>query len=148
MEGGRDRLWDLGRIGDKEVVFGDRHRDAADVGLLEAVGADHRAADLAGDDDERDRVQVGVGQRRDDVRRGRAARHHGHAGTAGRLGVALGHVAGALLVADEDVADRRVDERVVHGEDGPAGEAEHDLHTFHLEALDEGLGPGQLHRCS
>ncbi len=31
-----------------------------------------------------------------------------HAGTARGVGVALGHVAGALLVADEDVADRRL----------------------------------------
>ncbi len=52
----------------------------------------------------------------------------------------------ALFVAHEDVADRRVDQRVVDGEDGTAGEAEHDLGAFHLEALDEGLGSGELHR--
>ena len=62
--------------------------------------------------------------------------------------VALGHVAGTLLVAHEDVADRRIDEGVVDGQDRAAREAEHDLHPFHLEALDEGLGPTQLHRCS
>ena len=38
------------------------------------------------------------------------AGHHGHARPAGGVGVALGHVAGALLVAHEDVADRRVDD--------------------------------------
>ena len=39
---------------------------------------------------------------------------------AGRLGVALGGVAAAGLVADEDVADARVDERVVGGQVGAA----------------------------
>ena len=53
--------------------------------------------------------------------------------------VALGHVAGALLVADQDVADRRVDDRVVDGQDGAAGQAEDHLDAFHLEALDEAL---------
>ena len=74
------------------------------------------------------------------------ARDHGDARTAGRVRVALGHVAGALLVAHEDVADRRVDQRVVDREDGAARKAEHDLGALHLEALDEGLGSGQLHR--
>ena len=73
------------------------------------------------------------------------ARHHGHAGPARDVGVALGHVPGPLLVAHQDVADRRVEDGVVDGQDGPAGEAEDDLHVLHLEALDEGLGPGQLH---
>src|SRR5690349_18226574 len=57
-------------------------------------------------------------------------------------------VAAGLLVAHEDVADRRVDKRVVYREDRPAREAEHDLHAFHLEALDEGLSSGQLHDSS
>ena len=61
------------------------------------------------------------------------------------MGVALGHVAGALLVAHEDVADRRVEDRVVDGQDAAAGQAEHDLDPLHLEALDEGLGSGELH---
>ena len=73
------------------------------------------------------------------------ARDHRDAGPPGRVRVARRHVAGALLVAHEDVADRRVDERVVDGEDRPTREAEHHLHTFHLETLDQGLGTGQLH---
>src|SRR5262245_56101458 len=60
----------------------------------------------------------------------------------------LGHVAGALLVADEDVADGRVDQRVVHGQDRPARQPEHDLGALHLEALDEGLGSRQFHWSS
>src|SRR5947199_100160 len=64
------------------------------------------------------------------------------------LGIALGHVPGALLVTHEDVADGRVDDGVVHGQDGAARQAEEDLDLLHLQALDEGLGSRQLHRCS
>jgi len=64
------------------------------------------------------------------------ARHHG---------VALGGMACALFVADQDVADRGVDDRVVHRQDGAAGQAEHHVDPLHFEALDEGLGPCQLH---
>ena len=73
---------------------------------------------------------------------------HRDAGPAGRVRVAARHVTGALFVAHEDVPDRRVDERVVDGEDRPAREAEHDLHLLHLEALDQGLGSGELHGSS
>jgi hypothetical protein len=61
------------------------------------------------------------------------------------VGVALGHVAGALLVAHEDVPDGRLQDGVVGRQDAPAGQAEGDLHPLHLEALDEGLSPGELH---
>ena len=44
-----DRSRDLGRVGDQEVVLGDRHGDAADVRLLEGVGPDRRAGHLTGD---------------------------------------------------------------------------------------------------
>ena len=103
---------------------------------------------LAGDDDHRDRVHVGVAQRRDDVGGRRAAGHHGHAGPAGGVGVALGHVAGALLVAHEDVADRRVDDRVVHGEDAAAREPEDRVDALHLERLDQRLAAVGLHAGS
>ncbi len=70
-----DRARDVRRVGDQEVVLGDRHRDAADVRLLEGVGADRRAGHLPGDGHHRDAVHVRVGDRRDQV---------GGAGPAGR----------------------------------------------------------------
>ena len=101
-----DRRRDVGRARHQVVVLGDRQRDAGDVGLLERVGSDQPAADLARDADDRRRVH----------HRGRQAGHHvGGAGArgrdrdadlAGRARVAVGHVGRALLVAGEDVADR------------------------------------------
>ena len=67
VEGLGDPARDLVGVGDQEVVLGDRHRDAADVGLLEGVGADRGGADLAGDGDDRDRVHVRVRDRGDQV---------------------------------------------------------------------------------
>ena len=42
-----DRLRDVARVLDQDRVLDDRHRDAGDVGLLEAVGADQVGAHLA-----------------------------------------------------------------------------------------------------
>ncbi len=64
----------LGRRAHQEVVLRDRHGQAVGVDLLEGVGADHRARHLAGDGDERDRVELGVGDRGEQVRRARAPR--------------------------------------------------------------------------
>ena len=131
--------------GDQLVVLGDRPGDADRVALLEGVGADGGDGHLTRDDDHRDRVHVGVAQRGDDVGGRRARGDHGHARPTRHVGVALGHVAGALLVAHEDVADRAVEERVVHGQDAPARQAEDRVDALHLEGLDECLRTVELH---
>ena len=55
-------------VRDEEVVLGDRHRDAADVGFLERVRTDGGRRNLAGDRDDRRGVHVGVRDRGDEVR--------------------------------------------------------------------------------
>ena len=67
-------------------------------------------------------------------------------GRPGDVGVALGHVPGALLVAHEDVAERAVEQRVVHRQDAAAGQAEDHLDALELEGSDEGLAAVQSHR--
>ncbi len=57
----------------------------------------------------------------------------------GGLGVALGGVAAAGLVADEDVADAGVVEGVVGREVGAAGQPEYDVDTFGLQAFHQGV---------
>ena len=136
---------DVGGLGDQEAVLGDRHGDAADVGLLEGVGADGGAADLAGDGDDRHRVHVRVGDRGDQVGRAGTGGRHADADLAGHHRVALGRVAGALLVPDEDVAHLLgVVERVVRGQDRPARDAEDGVSADLLERPDQRLGAGQL----
>ena len=137
-----DGARDLGRVGHEEVVLGDRHRDAADVRLLEGVRADRRGSDLAGDRHDRDRVHVRVGERRDQVRGAGPRRRHAHADAAGRRGVPLRGVARALLVADQDVPDGAVHQRVVRREDGATGDPEDVLRARSLQRPDQALRTG------
>ena len=148
VERGRHDPRDVLDVLDEPVVLRDPHGDAGDVALLERIGADRSRGHLTRHDHQRGGVHVGVGQWRHDVGGPRPARDHGHSGTTGHHGVALGHVPGTLLVAHQDVADGRVDDRVVDGQDGAAGQAEHDVDALHLEALDEGLCSCHLHWCS
>ena len=142
-----DRHRDLLRRHHQFVVLGARARDAERVALLEGVGADRRRAHLTGDADHRDRVHEGVHQRRHEVGRRRAGRHHRHARPPGDVGVALGHVPGALLVAHEHVPDRRFEQRVVGGQDAPAGQAEHHVDPLELERSDQRLCSGHFRHC-
>ena len=104
-------------------------------------------ADLAGDRDHRDGVHVRVGDRGDEVGGARPGRGHADPDLAGGTGVALGRVAGALLVAHEDVADLdRVQQRVVRREDRAAGDAEDRVDVHRLEGQDQALRPGDLDR--
>ena len=103
VEGFGDDLRDLGGVGDDEVVFCDRHGDAADVGFLESVSAENGAGHLAGDSDDRHGIQVGVGDGGDQVGGAGPGGGNAHPDFAGDLCVAGCGVAGALFVSDEDV---------------------------------------------
>ena len=70
-----------------------------------------------------------------------------HAGLAGGAGVAVGHVAGALLVADEDEVDLGVVEGVEGGQDRAAGITEGIGDAVLGEHLDEDLASRSC-RCS
>ena len=144
MEGLVHVLGDLARVGDREGVLDEGQRGAEDVGLLEAVGADQLGADLAGDEDGRHRVQHRVGDRRDQVGRAGAGGGEGDADLARGLGVALGRVPAALLVAHLDVAELGVDQGVVGGQVGAAGDAEDVFDTLGLEALHQCVGCSHL----
>ena len=119
---------DLVAVANQEVVLGDRHGDAGDVGLLEGVGPDQGAPDLAGDRDDRNGVHLRVGQRGHQVGGARTRGGHHHADLAGGVRVTAGRVAGALLVADQDMPQLLgVEQWVVDREHGTAGNPEDDL---------------------
>ena len=90
-----------------------------------------------------DGVGPGVRDRRDEVGGAGPRGREDDADAAGRPRVALRHVAGALLVAGEDVAQRRaLGERVVERQGRAAGQAEHDLDAVGLERAQERVGGG------
>ena len=70
-------------------------------------------------------------------------RRDGDADLAGRARVAVGHVRRALLVPDEDVADRIVEHRVVGRQNRAARIAEHDVDALAHEAVPQNLRAGQ-----
>ena len=142
-----DRPRDVVAVADQEVVLGDRHGDAGDVGFLEGVGADQPTADLTGDGHYRDRVHVGIGQRRDQVGGAWARRRHAHADFAGGVRISTGRMARALLVADQHVSQLlRVEKRVVDRQHGTAGDAEDDVDVEFLQRPDHGLCTSELVR--
>ena len=129
------RAWDLVRVLDHEAVLDDRHRDPDRVGLLEPVGPEQMRLHLTGDEHDRDRVHHRVADRRHQVGRAGAAGPQRHADLAGRLGVTLGRVTAAGLVAHQDVADPGVVERVVGREVGTPGEPEYDVDTLSFQTF-------------
>jgi hypothetical protein len=72
----------------------------------------------------------------------RARRHQHDARLAGRARVAIGHVRRALLVADEDQLDLRVDERVEDRHRRATRQSEDVLDAFAFQAADQRLGAG------
>ena len=137
VEGARDELGDP--VGIVDLLDPLRHRaeHVAVVDLLERLPPHHVAADLADQEDQRRRVLEGGVDAAGGVRRAGAAGDHADARPAGELAVGVGHVRGADLVAAGDEADRRVVERVEHGQVALAGHAEGDVHPVDDELVDE-----------
>src|SRR5436190_1522576 len=65
-----------------------RPRDARDVGFLEGVVADHLGRDLPREDNDRDRIELGGGERGDGVGRAGAGGDNADAGSSRRAGLA------------------------------------------------------------
>ena len=106
----------LGEIVDvahQPVVLGTRPRDADRIAFLKCVVADQMRRHLASDTDQRDRIHQRIGQRGDHVGRARPRRDERNARLAGRARIALGGMARALLMANEDVLDGLLLENLV-----------------------------------
>ena len=136
---------DVRGVTDKVVVLGDRQRDAGDVRLLKRVRSDQAAAHLPGDADDGGGVHHRGGDAGDHVGRAGPRRRDRHADAAGRTGVAVRHVRGALLVTDEHVTDRELQHRVVRRQDGAARIPEHVGHALADQAFPEDLCAGPVH---
>ena len=124
---------------DQEIVLGAWTRDADEIRFLKSVVADHRGRHLAGKHHHRGGIHVSVGDAGDGVGRAgpRGDEHDARASADARI--AFGHVGRALLMADENVLDFRVEQRVVGGQDSAAGIAEDYIDAFGDQALDNDL---------
>ena len=107
--------------------------------------SDEGGRHLAGQADERNRIHPRGGERRHHVGGARPRGDERDARLAGGAGIALGRVAGALLVADEDVLDLvLLDDLVVDRQARPARIAEDVLDALVDERLDDHLRSGHL----
>ena len=101
---------------------------------------------LAGEHDHRDRVHVRGCNARYGVGHTRPGSDQTHTGLVRRARVTVRGVRGALFVADQDVLDLLLFEKlVVDVEHGAAGITEDVLHTFVLKATDDNFCAGKLH---
>ena len=143
----KQRRGELGhalRVVDVALVLGELLEHRQLVGFLEAAQAHAHGAGLGRDDDDRAVRPVGRGDRGHAVADAGAVLPDHHAVAAADARIAVGHVAGALLVHDRDQADagRREDVHRVH--EGRAHDAEHVGHAVGDQGLDEGLGRRHL----
>jgi hypothetical protein len=134
-------------IVDVALVLGEflEHRQL--VGFLEAAEAHAHGAGFGGDDHHRAVRPVGGGDGRDAVADAGAVLADDHAVAARDAGIAVGHVAGALLVHHRDQADAGRGEDVHRVHEGRAHDAEHVGHAVGDHGFDEGFGRGHAGRA-
>src|ERR1700733_2778476 len=135
---------DVFGAGDEVVVLGDGQGDTGDVDLLKRVAPEDFAADLACDRHNGNAIEHGGGYAGDEVGGAWAGGRDADPDFAGGAGVAVGHVRGALLVADEDVVDGELAQGVVGGGGGSARVAEDFVHAFAGEGGPDDFGSGEL----
>ena len=87
------------------VMLGDRPGDLDHRGFLEGVGADDVRRNLPRDRDQRNRVELRVGQSGDEIERTGPGGGHHHPRLAGHPRVALGREDPSLLVPRKDRPD-------------------------------------------
>ena len=115
----------LGDVTDQRVVLRDGCRHSHHVGFLKRIASEHGARHLAGDRQDWRPIHVRGRESCDEICRSRAGRCHTHAHAIARARIAIRGVRGGLLVAHEDVPERRMPmQRVVERHDRPARVAE------------------------
>jgi len=134
----------LGRL-DEPVVLRDREGHAVGVDLLERVRADRRARHLARDRDQRDRVELRVGDCGHEVRGARAGGAEAHRRLARHARHPLGDESGALLVAGEHVPKPAPVQGVVHGQVRATRNTGHGGDALTLQERHDDLGAGTFH---
>ena len=125
------------------VVLRDRQRDAGDVDFLEGVAPDQRLDHLAGDGHDRHRVEHGVGEPGDQVRRPWSRSHQADPRLAGSSRIPFGGQCRPLLEPHQDVVKPRAWQRIVERNHRSARISENRVHTLVFERAADDLRPGQ-----
>ena len=134
-------------------MFDNRQRHPKEIGFLEGAFANHHLRDLPGDGYQRDRIHIGIGDGRNEVRGPRPARRHANARLARGPGITVGGEGPALFVTRQDGADGGTRQRLVDFHAGAARISEDAFHPFALQRADQnvtarhGLAKFGFRRC-
>ncbi len=127
------------------VVLGAGPGDADSVAFLEGIVADEMGGHLAGDADKGNGVEHCIRQRRHHVGRARAGRNEGDARLAGGAGIAFGRMAGALLVAHQDMLKSfLLNDLIIDGKHCTARVAEDRINSLVFQRLYDHFGAGHF----
>ena len=126
-------------------MLGNGHAQTVGVDLLERVRTDHGQRHLPGDADDRDGIQLGIGDGRQGVGGSGAGGGEEHRRLAAHPGHALGDEPGPLLVPGQDVPDTTRRKGVVQGQIRPARYPGYGLDPLPLQKFDNDFRPIHLH---
>ena len=156
LEGLGDHLRNPHRVPDNDRVFHDRHRHAEHVDFLEGIRPHQSGRHLAGQDDHRHAVQIGIGDAGQEIGGARPGGREAHAGLAGQARLGVGSERRRLFMTHQDMLQGRAGQRVIDGHDGAARITENPGHAEILQrphdpvrtrvagaCLGRGLGLGQ-----
>ena len=134
----------------REIMLGDGHRDALNVGFLKAVRAEARRGNVAGKGDHGHRVHVSGGDAGDKVGRARTTGGQHHTGAAGGTRVAVGCMGCTLLVGGQHMGDAVgvLVQLIVKVQHCAAGVPEEGIHPLLAENFHKNLRTIQLHFSS
>ena len=134
---------------DQPIMLGAGARNTDRIAFLEAVRADQRGRNLSGDADQRNGIHQRILKRRHRICGTGTRRHQHHAALAGRARIALGCMARTLLVANEDVLNLFLLEKlVIDRQHRTSRIAEDMLHSIVLEGLQHHFGARHLAACA
>ena len=137
---GNDRS-QVGRNFDDVIRLGAMPCDADGVGFLKSVGNEQVGCNLAGKDDQGDRVHECIGDAGNGVCSTGSRCDKNDARFSGRARIALGSMGSAGFVADEDVPDfRMLEKRIINGQHSAAGISENGVHTLREQGFDQYVG--------
>ena len=101
----------------KFVVLCNAACDSDCVAFLKCISTDSACWNLASYRNHRNRIHVGIAQRCYQVCRCRTTCNHRNSRSTSYVGVTFGHVASTLLVSNKNVANTRLNQRVVCRQD-------------------------------
>ena len=136
-----DGICQLGNVAHDEVMLGNRHGDAGNIDLLEAVASNQRGADVAGDGNHRNGVHVCGRDAGDQIGCTRTGRSEYNTNLTGCACIAICRMGSALLMRRQDMTDavRILVQLIINIQNCTARIAENRIGTLLEQCLDEDL---------